>query len=534
MLTGPPDLLHGILAGALALAGIAVLWCVRKAGRMEERRAVMAQAQALERKVEALRRVEERYRSFIDQAPVGIFRTRPSGRFISANGKMAKLLGYSGIDELLEQVTDIGRQHYVDSRLRAEMYRRVMAEGSVRNHEVQLRRVDGQMVWLSLSLRAVCDDTGAIDHLEGFAVNVTDRKQAQEALAGSERMHRHMLRWMRDILYRLDAGGRIVFINHAATLYGYRVEELLGRDILDLAAPGDRERLRHNLAERRTGERRTSGMEFALEPGPESGSDASRTVMLLEAEGVYETDENGALKFLGTIGMARDISRRKLAEERLTQSLEAKELLLQELRHRVKNNLQVIQSLISLTASRTVNPEAGRVCREIFGYVRCMAAMHALLSRAPAGSHVSLADMVRDIYAAVSGLFPDAKVETAFELEDVPLHLDMALPCGMLLNELFTNAFKHAFPDGRAGQVSVDLTRLPDGRALLTVADNGVGFGGDSLQCGLGVGMGLIRSLTAQLGAKLDMGGDNGAAACLVFDPSGRRDRLHEVLGREG
>jgi PAS domain S-box-containing protein len=527
-----PDLLHWSLAGVLALAAFAVLWCARLSGVRSADRAYQAQSLALERKVAALRRVEEHYRGFVEQAPVGIFRTRPSGCFLSANGKMAKLLGYSSIGEMLEQVSDIGRQHYADPGVRAEMYRQVLAEGMLRNHEVRLRRRDGATVWLSLSLRAVRDETGAIDHVEGFAVDVTDRKQAEEALAGSERMYRQMLRWMRDILYRLDPEGRIVFVSHAVTRYGYVEEELLGRDISELVGPEDREGLRRNLAERRTGERRTSGVEFRLEPGPGlAGQENPPPVMYLEAEGIYEVDPVGALRFLGSIGMARDITRRKLAEERLTQSLAAKELLLQELRHRVKNNLNVMQSLISLTSSRTATPEAARVCREISGYVRCMAAMHSLLSRAPAGDHVNLADMVRDIYAAASGLFPGLNVAADFALADVPLHLDKALPCGMLLNELFTNAFKHAFPDGRPGRVSVDLARRPDGWARLEVADNGVGCGGDGRACGLGVGMGLLRSLSAQLGAKLDLEAEGGTVARLEFDPGGDRDRLRGLAG---
>lgn len=527
MLIWTPDLLHWTLAVGLGTALAGMLWLARRSGCRSSSRAMQRQAQALERKVEALRRVEERYLGFIEQAPLGIFRTRPSGRFLSANGKLANILGYASAGELMEEVADIGRQLYVDPGERAEAFRRVVAEGIVRNHEVRLRRRDGETVRLSLSLRAVCDEAGGIDHVEGFAVNVTDRSRAEEALAGSERMHRQMLRWMRDILYRLDPGGRIVYVSHAVTRYGYAAESLLGRDVLELVGPADREGMRRKLAERRTGKRRTAGVEFLLRPGPGwDGPEDALPVMLLEAEGVYETDPDGALRFLGSIGMARDITRRKQAEERLGQSLAAKELLLRELQHRVKNNLQVMQSLISLAESRAATPEAARACREILGYARCMAVMHGLLSRSPAGDRVNLADMVRDVYAASAGLFAPAGIVPAFDLEDVSLHLDKALPCGMLLNELFTNTFKHAFPDGRPGRVRVGLALLPDGRAELEVADDGVGFGDQVRQCGLGLGMGLIRSLAGQLGADLVLSGEVGTHAALAFHPLAGRDRL--------
>ncbi|MEW5772429.1 MAG: PAS domain S-box protein [Thermodesulfobacteriota bacterium] len=531
-----PDLLHMALAGALILGVLHHLWSVRGAGRRGSGRTEdQTRVQALERKVDALRRIKARYKNFFEQAPVGIFRTLPSGGFVSANGNLAKMLGYASPGELMEQVTDIAGQLYVSSGQRAEMYRKVLAEGVVKNLETNLRRRDGELIWLSLSLRVVRDEAGGIGRLEGFAVDVTGRKRAEEALAASERMFRQMLRWMRDILYRLDPEGRIVFISHAVTRYGHRVEGLLGRDIRELARPGDRDRLRRRLAERRTGERRTSGVEFLLLPGPGfTGPDASPPVMLLEAEGIYETDADGDLRFLGSIGMARDITRRKLAEERLTQSLEAKELLLRELQHRVKNNLQVLLSLISLTASRAPTPEAALVCREIQGYVRCMSAMHALLSRARAGDRVGLADMVRDIYTAASGLFATEGVAPHFDLEDIPLHMDKALPFGMLLNELLTNTFKHAFPDGRPGRVSVGLYRLDDGRARLTVADDGVGYDDGVVECGLGVGMGLIHGLAGQLDGELSLDGEIGSRAHLVFHPDGWQDRLQGALPPNG
>lgn len=524
-----PDLLHWALAGFLLLGILGVLWCARRTELRQYGRKASIQAQALERKLDALRRVEERHRSFVEQAPVGIFQTRPSGRFLSANQKLAKLLGYASAEDLMAEVSDIGNQLYVDPKERSEVYRLVLSQGMVKNHEVRLWRRDGEMVWLSLSLRAVNDENGAIDHVEGFAVDVTDRRRAEDAQAASERQHRQYLRWMRDILYCLDPEGRIVYVNHAVTHYGYAMERLLGSDVLELARPEDRIRLRRSLAERRTGERRTSGVEFMLHPGPGWDRETPAPVMLLEAEGMYETDAGGGLRYLGTIGMARDISRRKLAEEQLTQSLEAKELLLQELRHRVKNNLQVILSLISLTCARASTPEAVQLCRDIEGYIRCIAAMHTLLSRAPAGDHVDLADMVREVYASSAGLFPTAPVTPSFDMENVPLHLDKALPCGMLLNELFTNIFKHAFPNGRPGRVRVGLALLPDGRARLEVADDGVGSD-QAQQCGLGLGMGLIRSLAAQLGAELAQDCTSGFRTWLVFSPFGAQDRLQGVV----
>lgn len=520
---------------ALALTGLAgaALGRGRRAAQGSAAQEATAEADRLQRTVHILRRIEEHYNSLVDNAPVGIFRTTPAGRFLFANPKLAKILGYSSPRELVEEVTDVGRQLYADPAERSELFRRVMAETMVRNFEARLRRRDGEEVWLSLNLRAVRDDTGALHHVEGFAVNVTERKRAREALAASEHMSRQMLRWMRDILYRLDPAGRIVFISHGVGRFGYASEDLLGQDILDLVHPDDRAICINRVNERRTGERRTRGLEFRLlrKPGSPDQENGDFPIVLLEAEGVYETDAVGSLRFLGTIGLARDITRRRRAEERLAHSLRTKRLLLNELRHRVKNNLQVILSLIELNRGRAGAPEAQAVCREIEGYVRCMAVMHALLSQREPGEQISLGDMAKDIFAAAAGLFGQGQITPRFALGDVSLHMDKALPCGMLLNELFTNAFKHAFPEGRQGTLAVEMENLEDGRVRLLVADDGVGFSGKSLPgngSGNGMGLRLIHSLAVQIKADLSLSGEAGVQARLVFAPVPSRDRLGE------
>jgi len=392
---GPPGVLPWSLA-ALALGALGGAWWARLFGRRGRERAERVRSRAVARKVSALRRVEERYRDFFEHSPMGIFRSSPAGRFLDANGNLAGMLGFATPAELVAAVTDIGGQLYLDPRERAEAFRRVLAEGIIKDFEVRLRRRDGATVWLSLNLRAVCGEIGTLDHVEGFAVNVSGRKRAEEAL---------------------------------------------------------------------------------------------------------------------------------------TRSLEAKELLLQELRHRVKNNLQVLQSLVALTGNRVTAPESVRACREISGYIRCLAVMHALLSRAPTGDRVNLADMVRDLFAAASGLYPARGAAAHFALEDVPLHLDQALPCGMLFNTLVADVFKRARPGGRPARMRVELVRLPDGRVRIEMADGGEGLVWKDGTSGADMDAGLMRSLAAQLEAELDLDCGEGTRFRLVFEPSASRDRLR---AREG
>ena len=493
------------------------------------RRQRLKEQSSFQKTVKTLRKLEEQYNSFRDNAPVGIFHTKPEGNFLYANAKMAKILGYGSPEEVLEQVKDISSQLYLDPSERTSLFRKLLIDGMVKNVEVHFRRRDGEVIWISLSARAVPDLEGGIDHVEGFAVNMTERRLAEEAHAASERMLRQMLLWMRDVVFRLDHQGHIVFINPAVARYGFKQEELYGKPILDLVHPDDRERCRRNVTERRTGDRRTSGVEFRLACKEDCEGEYFPPLMSLEAEGLYEANASAGLIFVGTIGRARDITRNKLAEMELNRTIETKDILLRELQHRVKNNIQVISSLISLSRDKSTEPEAVNICREIQGYVNCMASMHSLLSKATTGDMLNLGDMVREIFVSAANLFGQRNVIPHFDLDNVPLHMDKALPCGMILNELFTNIFKHAFPDDRTGQVWVQLNRLPQGKVKLVVSDDGVGFGNHEQKCGYSIGMGLIHLLADQLNAELSLTETPGAEAKMIFKTTLSR---HQLKGR--
>lgn len=482
----------------------------------------------LRRREEALGRIETHYRSFIDEAPIGIFRTTADGRFLSANHKLARIFGYTCPEEIMASVTDLGWQVYVDSADREALLRRAVDTSLVKNAEVRIRRRDGRIGWASISLRPVRDDQGCVYHYDGFLTDVTERKEAQEALAASESMLRHIVRWVRDIIYRLDDQGRILFISHSVTRLGYQENELIGESIFELVGSDDKERCRRRLDERRTGRRRTTGLEIRLQrkPGALFSCDEDEPVFRLEAEGLYEARKDG-LRFVGTIGIARDISRRKAVEKRLQRSLVEKQLLLRELQHRVKNNLQVLSSLLELSTSQVRSEEAVAICREMQGHIRCVALIHSLLSKPGARDTVDMGEFVRTLFDSVKGLYSRSRIVPVFVLDDVHLHLDKALPCGMLLNELFSNAFKHAFFEGESGELRVSMVRAGGGRVRLEVEDNGVGLPlSEEREGNRSMGMRLMSSLVSQLHGEFEISGANGTAARIDFPCEPPRDRL--------
>jgi two-component sensor histidine kinase len=173
-----------------------------------------------------------------------------------------------------------------------------------------------------------------------------------------------------------------------------------------------------------------------------------------------------------------DITARKQAEEQLQAALQQKDILLREVSHRVKNNLQVISSLLSLQEGAIDDPRLGTLFQVSQERLHAMALVHDLLQQADDVARINLAQYAArliDELARAYAIDPECiSLETAFE--DVWVGLDTATPCGLLLHELLTNCFKHAFPEGLTGRVRVELRATADQTLLLRVGDTGCGF----------------------------------------------------------
>lgn len=218
-------------------------------------------------------------------------------------------------------------------------------------------------------------------------------------------------------------------------------------------------------------------------------------------------------------GVAFDITETKRAEEVARASLREKETLLKEIHHRVKNNLQVTSSLLRLQAERVQDESARRALRESQGRIRSMALVHELLYRSKDLSSVDLGEYIRDLTRQLlrSHAVDPSVVRVESKLALVPLPIDIAVPCGLILNELVSNALKHAFPGGRRGTIYIELQPGEAFNALV-VRDDGVGMPADfDLSKALTLGMRLVRTLADQIDGKLVMRTDGGTEVRLMI-----------------
>jgi PAS domain S-box-containing protein/excisionase family DNA binding protein len=262
--------------------------------------------------------------------------------------------------------------------------------------------------------------------------------------------------------------------------------------------------------------------------------DGQRLTALAHANPIH--DASGTL--LGAVNVLVDISDRQRTEEalreheaRLTVALREKEVLLKEIHHRVKNNLQVICSLLSLQGERLEDAALRQVFQESEQRITTMALIHETLYQVSDMASFHLAPYVQRLSETLLRAYGGeaGRVTLTIHLEAVTLPLDSAVPFGLILHELLSNALKHAFPDGQAGAITLDLRATPDQHVTLRVADSGVGVpdGFDLYQTD-SLGLQLVCALTEQLGGTLSVARQGGTTVTLTFPVPEAQPGTHE------
>lgn len=225
-----------------------------------------------------------------------------------------------------------------------------------------------------------------------------------------------------------------------------------------------------------------------------------------------------------------EIGQRKTAEDGMRESLRDKEALLQEVHHRVKNNLQIISSLLALQATHVSDGKTLGVLQDSQSRIRSMAFIHEHLYQSKDLARINFSQYISDLVSALLQSYSEmaARVSLTLELDPTLLGVGTALPCGLIINEIVSNCLKHAFPDGRSGQIRVSLRRRPEETYELVVVDDGIGFPPRlSFRESESLGLRLVKNLTeVQLKGAIEMRSNNGSEVRIVFrDHTRRKDR---------
>jgi two-component sensor histidine kinase/PAS domain-containing protein len=214
-----------------------------------------------------------------------------------------------------------------------------------------------------------------------------------------------------------------------------------------------------------------------------------------------------------------DITERKLAEEKIQASLLEKETMLKEIHHRVKNNLQVISSLLNMQSSYLQDEKVREMFQNSMNRVSTMAKIHTLLYQSEDLTRIDFGGFIRDLAGRLQQSYgiAESRVEIQVNASDVSLTIETSVPCGLILNELLSNTFKHAFPKGRGGEVNISMKEERD-QFTLTVQDNGIGFpAAVDFQNTKSLGLELVNLLVGQMNGTITLTVEGGTIFTITF-----------------
>ena len=236
-------------------------------------------------------------------------------------------------------------------------------------------------------------------------------------------------------------------------------------------------------------------------------------------EGVrYGEEEKNILKFVSD-QVAMTVYRKR-AEAQIRAQLQEKDVLLKEVHHRVKNNMQVVSSLLNLQSRRVKDPAVSEMFKESQGRIRSMALVHERLYQSTDLSRIEFSEYLRNLATHLfhSYQVDASRVQLKIEAEEVHLNINTAIPCGLIVNELVSNALKHGFPEGRRGQLGIDLRRVAGDGYVLRVMDDGVGFP-EALDFRKTetLGLQIVNTLVSQIDASIDLAREQGTEFTIHF-----------------
>jgi two-component sensor histidine kinase/HAMP domain-containing protein len=458
---------------------------------------------------EALRESEEKYRTLFENMTEEVHFWQlvrdetgriETWRLVDANPPMLKTWGRTSADEIKGKTTDEifgpgATEHYMP------VVQKIVAEGVPYSFEDYFPKLDKHFRFTSVPLGDYFITTGA---------DITGIKKAEAAVTRAHERTRQVLHSIAEGYYALDDQWRFTELNPVAERhFKGTAASLVGEEFRQVTGT-PRESLLFQKFEEAVVSRQPVQVEAESRINPGNWS----------ALFLYPREEGLEVYF-------HDITERKQAEDslrenegRLRASLAEKEVLLREIHHRVKNNLQVISSLVGLQADGSQDEKVREGLRDLTYRVRSMALVHEKLYRSGDLAHIDFAEYARSLLSSLWRAHGEiaASVRMTPDLEPVSLPVDTAIPCGLILNELAGNALKHAFKGRSDGEVLVSLRKTAEGLACLKVRDNGAGLPeGFEWRQAHSLGLRLVQMLAGQLHAAVEVSSNEGTEFSVVI-----------------
>lgn len=374
-------------------------------------------------------------------------------------------------------------------------------------------RKDGRLFWNELSIAPLYDRQDNLTHYIGIQSDITHRKISEEKLQEARDQLQAVLDAVPGFVSWISNDLRYLGVNrHLAAAYNQNPEVFVGQDLGFLQNTPSYTKFMKNFMG-------NSAM-FASQVIENSSSGIDQYYLVAAQK--YQQGK-------AAVSVGIDITERKQAEEKLLASLREKEVMLKEIHHRVKNNLQIVSSLLKLQSGYIKDSEALSLFKDSYNRVRSMALIHEKLYRSSDLARIDASEYIPNLVANLCSAYGvySGQIQVKIEVAQITLDIDTAIPCGLIINELVSNSLKYAFPQSKQGLVNINFklneaqistltpqqTELSEDRVMcvLTVADNGIGLPADfDLETTDSLGLQLVFNLTEQLGGTIKVNGNQG------------------------
>ncbi|MBU0724150.1 MAG: PAS domain S-box protein [Alphaproteobacteria bacterium] len=455
--------------------------------------------QERERVEKALQKSEARFRLVVEAAPNAMVMIDPDGKIEMVNAQAERVFGY-GRDELLGHPVEMlvpERFRHQHPGLRKAFFADPQSRPMGAGRELYGLRKDGTEFPVEIGLNPIETDEGTM--VLSAIVDISTRKRLEDRF-------KRLVEFAPNAMVMINATGRIEMVNaQAERVFGYARSELLGQSIEMLVPERFRE---HHPGLRGTffsdPKSRPMGVGRDLYGLRKDGTEFPVEIGLNPIE-----TEEGTMVLSAIV----DISDRKQKEAHIQSALREKDVLLGEIHHRVKNNLQIVHSLLDLQSGIILDSVALDMLQDSKNRIRSMALIHQTLYQSRDFSGVDFGTFLDSLLPHLVGSYSanPSIITMNTNADEVQLPINAAIPCGLIVNELISNAIKHAFPNGKPGEISVDLRRTGEIDDLgewivLSVTDNGVGMSEEiNLEESETLGLQLVSLLTDQLHGTMEI-----------------------------
>ncbi len=454
-----------------------------------------------------LRQAQKYARSLIDSSLDMIVATDIDYNINEFNAAAESTFGYSREEVIGEHISIL----FSDNEETQKVLDQITEHGTLAN-EIINKKKDGSFFISFLSASVLRNEHGEIVGAMGVSRDITSLKKAEEELRLSEERHRAIYDQAYIGIARIAKMGRFLLVNERlCDMLDFSADELYKKTFYELGLPEEVEESLTDWDQLLSGRIKNFSREQTYVRKDGELISANVTVSLVR-------DANDNPNYF--VAVFEDITERKEYERQLEESIKEKEVLLKEVHHRVKNNMQVISSILNLQSSYISDENALGILRESQDRIKSMSFVHESLYQSNTLSEVNFAEYIQNITRNLYHSYgrPEGGIDLDFDLEEIYLNLDTSIPCGLIINEVVSNSLKYAFQGREKGVIRVEMGKLSDGKLKLIVSDDGIGLPADfDIENAESLGLQLVTTLVTQVSGELEIDVSSGTKFNIVF-----------------